>query len=29
MNNEGITSVAVVDNHTNVVGNISLTDVKV
>ncbi|KAB8257199.1 hypothetical protein BDV32DRAFT_86597 [Aspergillus pseudonomiae] len=28
MNNEGITSVAVVDNHTNVVGNISLTDVK-
>ncbi|KAB8230742.1 CBS domain-containing protein [Aspergillus alliaceus] len=28
MNNEGISSVAVVDNHTNVVGNISVTDVK-
>ncbi|KAL4921590.1 hypothetical protein BDW62DRAFT_174022 [Aspergillus aurantiobrunneus] len=28
MNNEGISSVAVVDNHTNVVGNISTTDVK-
>ncbi|KAL4930675.1 uncharacterized protein BDV17DRAFT_297551 [Aspergillus undulatus] len=28
MNTEGISSVAVVDNHTNVVGNISTTDVK-
>ncbi|KKK22347.1 CBS domain protein [Aspergillus rambellii] len=28
MNNEGISSVAVVDNHTNVVGNVSTTDVK-
>ncbi|KAF7597492.1 cell separation during budding [Aspergillus hancockii] len=28
MNNEGISSVAVVDNHSNVVGNISVTDVK-
>lgn len=29
MNNEGITSLAVVDNQYNVVGNISNTDVKV
>ena len=29
MNNEGITSLAVVDNHLNVVGNISNADVKV
>ena len=29
MNNEGITSLAVVDNHWNVVGNISNVDVKV
>ena len=29
MNNEGITSLAVVDNHYNVVGNISNVDVKV
>jgi CBS domain-containing protein len=29
MNNEGISSIAVVDNHFNVVGNISTTDVKV
>ncbi len=29
MNNEGLTSLAVVDNHLNVVGNISNTDVKV
>jgi hypothetical protein len=29
MNDEGISSVAVVDNHSNVVGNISVTDVKV
>ncbi|KAF9892738.1 cell separation during budding [Aspergillus nanangensis] len=28
MNNEGISSIAVVDNHFNVVGNISTTDVK-
>ncbi|KAL2860895.1 CBS domain-containing protein [Aspergillus lucknowensis] len=28
MHNEGISSVAVIDNHTNVVGNISTTDVK-
>ncbi|EAW08065.1 CBS domain protein [Aspergillus clavatus NRRL 1] len=28
MNSEGISSVAVVDNHANVVGNISTTDVK-
>ncbi|KAA8644744.1 cell separation during budding [Aspergillus tanneri] len=28
MNNEGISSIAVVDNHFNVVGNISSTDVK-
>ncbi|KAL4936518.1 hypothetical protein BDV06DRAFT_204862 [Aspergillus oleicola] len=28
MNTEGISSVAVVDNHSNVVGNISTTDVK-
>jgi CBS domain-containing protein len=29
MNSEGISSIAVVDNHFNVVGNISTTDVKV
>jgi len=29
MNNEGVTSLAVVDNHNNVVGNISNVDVKV
>lgn len=29
MDDEGISSVAVVDNHFNVVGNISTTDVKV
>lgn len=29
MNNEGISSVAVVDNQLNVVGNISVVDVKV
>jgi len=29
MNNEGITSLAVVDNQYNVVGNISNVDVKV
>lgn len=29
MNNEGISSLVVVDNHFNVVGNISTTDVKV
>lgn len=29
MNSEGISSIAVVDNHSNVVGNISTTDVKV
>ena len=29
MNNEGITSLAVVDNNYNVVGNISNVDVKV
>lgn len=29
MNNEGLTSLAVVDNQTNVVGNISIVDVKV
>ena len=29
MNNEGITSLAVVDNHYDVVGNISNADVKV
>lgn len=29
MNDEGISSVAVVDSHFNVVGNISTTDVKV
>lgn len=29
MNDEGISSVAVVDNQFNVVGNISTTDVKV
>lgn len=29
MHTEGISSVAVVDNHSNVVGNISTTDVKV
>ncbi|KAJ5908929.1 hypothetical protein N7495_001611 [Penicillium taxi] len=28
MNNEGITSLVVVDNHFNVIGNISTTDVK-
>ncbi|OJJ47517.1 hypothetical protein ASPZODRAFT_1702487 [Penicilliopsis zonata CBS 506.65] len=28
MNNEGISSIAVVDNHTNVIGNISTVDVK-
>ncbi|KAI4165020.1 MAG: hypothetical protein LQ342_001296 [Letrouitia transgressa] len=28
MNNEGLTSLAVVDNQTNVVGNISIVDVK-
>lgn len=29
MNNEGISSLAVVDNQFNVVGNISVVDVKV
>lgn len=29
MNDEGISSIAVVDNQFNVVGNISTTDVKV
>lgn len=29
MNDEGISSLAVVDNHANVVGNISTIDVKV
>lgn len=29
MNSEGITSLVVVDNHMNVIGNISTTDVKV
>lgn len=29
MNNEGVTSLAVVDNQYNVVGNISNADVKV
>jgi CBS domain-containing protein len=29
MNDEGISSLAVVDNHANVVGNISTVDVKV
>ncbi|KAJ5525094.1 hypothetical protein N7513_010214 [Penicillium frequentans] len=28
MNNEGVTSLVVVDNHYNVIGNISTTDVK-
>jgi hypothetical protein len=29
MNDEGISSLAVVDNNTNVIGNISTVDVKV
>jgi predicted transcriptional regulator len=29
MNNEGVSSLVVVDNHFNVIGNISTTDVKV
>jgi len=29
MNTEGISSLVVVDNHLNVIGNISTTDVKV
>lgn len=29
MSDEGISSLAVVDNHANVVGNISIVDVKV
>lgn len=29
MESEGITSLVVVDNHMNVIGNISTTDVKV
>lgn len=29
MNNEGVTSIVVVDNHMNVLGNISTVDVKV
>ena len=29
MNNEGVSSLAVVDNQWNVVGNISVVDVKV
>lgn len=29
MNNEGLTSLAVIDNQSNVVGNISNVDVKV
>jgi CBS domain-containing protein len=29
MNDEGVSSLAVVDNHYNVVGNISTIDVKV
>lgn len=29
MNNEGVSSLAVIDNQYNVVGNISNTDVKV
>jgi len=29
MNNEGISSIAVVDHHHNVIGNISTVDVKV
>lgn len=29
MNDEGISSLAIVDNHSNVVGNISTVDVKV
>lgn len=29
MNNEGVSSIVVVDNHLNVIGNISTTDVKV
>lgn len=28
MNDEGISSLAVVDNHSNVIGNISTVDVK-
>jgi hypothetical protein len=28
MNNEGLTSIAVVDNASNVVGNISTADIK-
>lgn len=29
MNNEAVSSIVVVDNHMNVIGNISTTDVKV
>ena len=29
MNSEGVSSIVVVDNHFNVIGNISTTDVKV
>lgn len=29
MNNEGLTSLAVVDNQSNIIGNISNVDVKV
>jgi CBS domain-containing protein len=29
MDSEGVTSLVVVDNHMNVIGNISTTDVKV
>lgn len=29
MNSEGVSSLVVVDNHFNVIGNISTTDVKV
>lgn len=29
MNNDGVSSIVVVDNHFNVIGNISTTDVKV
>jgi CBS-domain-containing membrane protein len=29
MNTEGVSSLVVVDNHWNVIGNISTTDVKV
>ena len=29
MNNEGVSSIVVVDNHMNVLGNISTADVKV